>query len=78
MVPTGKLEINNLTAHVDGYPALNNFKGTIKVCPDTLDVKNLKGSFENSPINLSLGVTNYAAYLDSDVSKPMDVTIGSN
>lgn len=76
IVPSGNLEIQNITAHVAGYPSLKQFAGKIKVRPDTLDIKNLKGSLEESPINLSLGVTNYASYLKTDEEKPVDITIG--
>ena len=76
LVPSGKLEIKNLTALVEGIPSLRQFTGSIDISPDTLLIKKLKGTIGNSPIDLSFGVTNYATYLNTKVEKPMDITIG--
>ena len=76
LIPTGTIEIQNLTALVEGIPAFRKFTSKISIRPDTLSIKNLKGVLGNSPIDFTMGVTNYASYLDEEHKKPMDITIG--
>lgn len=76
LVPSGSLEIQNLTAFVEGMPKLRKFSSTIAISKDTLSVKSLKGYVGTSGVDLSLAVTNYASFLDSMVVKPMDISIG--
>ena len=76
LIPSGNLEIQNLTAFVKGMPAFRKFSSTIAISKDTLSVKKLKGFVGNSGVDLSLTVTNYASYLDSTSVKPMDISFG--
>jgi AsmA family len=75
LIPTGNLQIDNLTAKIEGIPLINRVKGQITVTPDALSMDKVSGFVGESPLNFSLKLTNYNGYFQSDSLESIALTV---
>ncbi len=75
LIPTGKIDINNFTALVEGAPPIVDFSGKIEIAKDLIAIKDFSGIIGKSHVGFSVNVSNYADYFQTETIVPMIVDV---